>query len=123
MSLADINHLWSSDISTSSTGDLGAVTGVTRGQQRILRRLLTNPGDYLFQPTYGAGLPQAIGDPLDIGKLTALIRSQVLLEDSVASVQSVSVVAQTDASTIAVNIKYTAQPSKAATELAFTVSK
>ena len=33
----------------SSSGDISVVSGPLLGQQRVLRRLLTNPGDYIWQ--------------------------------------------------------------------------
>jgi len=84
MSLNDLSHTLGGDLSPSGTGDVQAASGTLRGQQRVLRRLLTNPGDYIFQPNYGAGLAQWVGQPLDVGRLTGLIRGQILLEDAVA---------------------------------------
>ena len=48
--LADLNHYIGGDLSASNTGDLSSAPGLLRSQQRILRRLLTNPGDYIFHP-------------------------------------------------------------------------
>ncbi|MGH8259015.1 MAG: phage tail protein, partial [Steroidobacteraceae bacterium] len=75
-----------------NTGDLATAAGLTRGQQRILRRLMTNPvdavngipPDYIWEPNYGAGLPRFIGKPFDRQKITAVILANILLEDSVA---------------------------------------
>lgn len=69
----------------SSTGDLRTASGSDRAKQRILRRLLTNPGDYLFHPTYGAGLGKKIGESVKPGEWKALIVGQMRLEASVAS--------------------------------------
>jgi hypothetical protein len=88
--LNDLFHYWGTDLTASNTGDLLTVNGIVRSQQRVLRRLLTNPatpttpGDYIFEPDYGAGLPQFIGQPFDRQKSVARIRGQMLLEDSVA---------------------------------------
>ena len=122
--LADLNHYWGSDLNYSNTGDLSTVSGVTRGQQRILRRLLTNPGSYYFQPTYGAGLPRNVGGTSDPQKIAALVQSQVLLEDSVAKTPApvVSVVPAATKDSLAVTINYTDQPSNAPTALSFTLS-
>jgi hypothetical protein len=90
--LNDLWHYWGTDLTASSTGDLLPVSGTARGQQRVLRRLLTNPatdtapGDYIFEPEYGGGLPHFIGQPFDKQKITARIRGQMLLEDSVAPI-------------------------------------
>ena len=50
-----------------AAGDLAPAAGTLRGQQRVLRRLLTNPGDYIWQPGYGAGLGQFVGKPASAG--------------------------------------------------------
>jgi len=94
--MSDLNHFYGGDLSLSATGDILKVDGSTQGQQRVLRRLLTNPalmdssgkvtvvGDYIWHPTYGAGLPRMVGDTVDIPKITGVIRGQLLLEACVA---------------------------------------
>ncbi|PKN07942.1 MAG: phage tail protein [Betaproteobacteria bacterium HGW-Betaproteobacteria-18] len=82
--MKDLYHYWGNDLQRGNTGDLMPVSDTVRGQQRIIRRLLTNPGDYIFQPDYGAGLPAYIGQTMDMGKVLSLIRSQISLEDCVA---------------------------------------
>lgn len=88
--LNDLFHFWGNDLSATGTGDLTPVNGTQRGQQRVLRRLMTNPatattpGDYIFEPEYGAGLPAFLGQPIDKQKVIAAILAQMLLEDSVA---------------------------------------
>lgn len=121
----DISHYWGSDLSPGTTGDLSTANGTTRGQQRVLRRLLTNPGDYVFQPNYGAGLPSFVGQPLDAGKVAALIRSQILLEESVASAPAPQISVQTaptDPSAIAVTIAYNDAATGKPVVLSFNVS-
>lgn len=127
MSLQDIDHEWGQDIALSNTGDLALVSGTKRGQQRILRRLMTNRGDYLFQENYGAGVLAAIGSTEDSGSIVGTVRAQVLLEDSVAptpppvtKIQNAPGAA--DGSSLAVSIAYTDQPSNAPTVLAFIAS-
>ncbi len=82
--MADLANYFDQDLQPSSTGDLLAVEGTLQGQQRVLRRLLTNPGSYIWEPTYGAGLPSYVGKTLDAAALEALILSQMLLESSVS---------------------------------------
>jgi hypothetical protein len=82
--LSDLTHYIGGDLSPSATGDLQTATNTLRGQQRVLRRLLTNPGDYIFHPDYGAGLPAHVGRVTDIHQMTALVRGQVLKEDAVS---------------------------------------
>jgi hypothetical protein len=90
--LNDLFHYWGTDLTPGPTGDLQTVGGTVRGQQRILRRLLTNPatdttpGDYIFEDTYGGGLPSFIGQTFDKQKITARINGQMLLEDAVAPI-------------------------------------
>ena len=84
MTLNDLYHYIGSDLSTSSSGDLLSVSDTVLGQQRVLRRLLTNPGDYLFHPDYGAGIAQYIGQLVDVPKITALIQGQLFLEEAVS---------------------------------------
>ncbi|WP_020472356.1 hypothetical protein [Zavarzinella formosa] len=81
--MPDIGHYFSGDLQLGATGDLLVADGVLESRQRILRRLLTNPKDYIWQPGYGAGLPGKIGLPLDEAALDTLIRSQMFLEQSV----------------------------------------
>lgn len=120
--LNDIAHFWSGDLSASSTGDLALASGLPRSQQRILRRLNTNPGSYIGHPKYGAGLPQFIGENADAAEIAAVTKGQMLLEDSVApSPPPVITVSQLGPNSISETINYTDQPSNAPTVLAFTV--
>jgi len=124
--LNDLAHYWGQDLQTSNQGDLQTVNGTLRGQQRVLRRLMTNQGDYLFQPNYGAGLPAWVGQPIDIGKVTALIRSQLMLEPSVSQVPPpVITVTQNpnDLTGFAVHIQYNDADTSSATVLSFNVSQ
>jgi phage baseplate assembly protein W len=82
--MTDISHTIFQDLSASSTGDLLACSGVEQGKQRVLRRLLTNPGDYIWHPDYGAGLARQVGELADIKRVRALIRGQMLQEAAVA---------------------------------------
>lgn len=127
--LFDLNQVWSQDVVPSPTGDLGIVSGATRSQQRVLRRLLTNPldangpPDYALHPTYGAGLPRYVGQNVDPAKLRALIRGQMLLEDSVARNPAPQITVTTpDPSTISVYIRYTVAGSGAPATLSFNVN-
>jgi hypothetical protein len=82
--MAELAHQWGSDLQFGSSGDLAIVTGSIYGQQRVLRRLLTNPIDYIWQPTYGAGLAGFIGKPANILQIRATIRSQMSKEPTVS---------------------------------------
>jgi phage baseplate assembly protein W len=80
----DICHQFGADLMIGATGDLLAVNAPLLTQQRVLRRLLTNPGDYIWQPTYGAGLAQFVGQPVNAAHIRAVVRSQIFQEAAVA---------------------------------------
>lgn len=82
--MADLWQQWGSDLTIGATGDLQIANGTELGQQRVLRRLLTNPGDYIWHPNYGAGLAQFIGAPANPLQIQAVIRSQIFKESAVA---------------------------------------
>lgn len=82
--MADLSHEFGAELATGPTGDLALVAGVTLGRQRVLRRLLTNPGDYIWQPDYGAGLAQFVGQPVAAERIRAVVRSQIFKEAAVA---------------------------------------
>lgn len=82
--MADLYHQWAEDLVTSPAGDLGTISDPLLGQQRVLRRLLTNPGDYIWQLDYGAGLASFIGQPASPLQIKAVIRSQIFKEAAVA---------------------------------------
>jgi hypothetical protein len=81
--LIDVYHWWGSDLTVSSTGDLATVIRTDRSRQRVLRRLMTAPGDYLSHPDYGAGLPAYVGQIAETEKIKAVISGQMKLEASV----------------------------------------
>ena len=122
----DIFHVWETDLTTSATGDLALVSGSTLGQQRVMRRLLTNPGDYIWHTDYGAGLASFVGTPANETQITATIRSQIFQEAAVAQtpepVIDVQVSPAGALSTVYVNIRYTDSLSDETQVLTFSVS-
>ncbi len=120
--LTDIYHYVNNDLSASATGDLQTATGTTRTQQRILRRLLTNPGDYIWEPDYGAGLPRYVGSVIDEREIAALIRGQVLLEDAVAATPEPTVTVTAIRGGISIDIQYTDSDSNSTATLSFNVT-
>lgn len=104
--MTDIFHQWGSDLLVGVTGDIATAAGTTLGQQRVLRRLLTNPGDYIWQPDYGAGLARFIGQPGNVAQIRAVIRSQIFLESSVARSPEPVIDVQVGPSSIYVHIRY-----------------
>ena len=83
--MPDLEMSWSGDLSVSATGDLAVVSDPNLGTERVLRRLMTNPRDYIWNPDYGAGLGQFVGRPVDLAGVEALIRTQMSLETAVSS--------------------------------------
>jgi len=57
----------------------------------VLLRLLTNPGDYIWQLNYGAGLAQFVGQPGAPGAISGVTRAQMLLESMVATAPAPSI--------------------------------
>ena len=105
--MPDIYEYVGDDIQTSPTGDLATVEGTLEGQQRVLRRLLTAPGSYIWHPTYGAGLGQFIGKPQTAAQIQGIVRAQMLLEASVAQNPAPTVsVTFTPSGVFTVNIGY-----------------
>lgn len=121
--MQDLYHYIGSDLSTSPTGDLMPVSDIERGKQRVLRRLLTNPGDYIFHPDYGAGLGQKVGEILNVGEWTALIRGQMLLEDCVASQPAPTISLKSIQDGVTVSIAYTDAPSGQPATLSFSLTR
>jgi phage baseplate assembly protein W len=107
----DLSLLWGTDLEVGPTGDLALATATQAGQQRVLRRLLTNSGDYIWQPGYGAGLASFIGSPASEPQITAAIRGQIFLETTIATTPAPAIDITANLSgqfnAIAVSIQYT----------------
>ncbi|WP_425219760.1 phage tail protein [Ralstonia solanacearum] len=121
--LNDLNHWVGGDLSNTSNGDFALANGDQRTQQRIMRRLVTNPGDYIFHPAYGAGLPQFIGQTLDVAAVRGLIRSQVKMEDGVAQSPEPQVDVAAIPGGVSVHIVYTSAITSRPVSLTFSVNK
>lgn len=105
--MADIAHVWGQDLQIGPSGDLAVVSGDNEVQQRIIHRLMTNAGDYIWNLDYGAGLPAGVGRPTDAPTIAAIIRAQIALEPSVAdSPEPIVTVAASGDGTVAVKIQY-----------------
>lgn len=82
---------WGGDLQLSPSGGVELFSGSALTLQRLIRRFLTNPGDDIHEPDYGAGLRRFIGKPMHEASLAALVREQAMMESTVASVLSVTV--------------------------------
>lgn len=121
----DIFHIFGNDLVLTNTGDLLTVEGDTESQQRVLRRLLTAIDGYIWHTTYGAGLPQYIGQNLTnatIRQLTGLIKTQMFLEDTVSQSPEPKIsISQLSNNTISCDIIYQSKTSGKVFTLSFIV--
>jgi hypothetical protein len=101
--MVDLCQLYGNDIQLSATGDLLMVSGDSSTQQTVLRRLLTNPLDDLWNIHYGAGLGAFVGIPASASQIGAVVRAQMMLEAAVSQnpAPSVQVVVAPDGSVVA----------------------
>ena len=76
---------WGGDLATSSTGDIYSAPVLSELQNRLIRRLLTSPGDYIWSKDYGAGLGGLVGKPSASNTVKHLILSQLQSEPLVAT--------------------------------------
>ena len=101
---------WAGDLAIGPTGDLATFSPDNEVEQRIIRRLLTNPGEYVWHTQYGAGLGLQVGRPYSVNQMDAAIRRALSHEAQVASLPppTVTVVDAGSASTgtFAVTIQY-----------------
>jgi hypothetical protein len=118
----DAGHFFSGDLQVGATGDLLVASSVLESQQRILRRLLTNQGDYIWQPGYGAGLPAQIGLPLNEPEMDALITTQMYQEQSVVQNPAPQIITTTIPNGIDVQIQYVEADSALPATLSFDVT-
>ncbi len=112
--ICDINHLFGEDLGVTATGDIAVVSNHNRTVQRVIRRLLTAPtsqsgSGYPWQPEYGAGLPQKIGESIDPGQVQAVVLSQLLIEPTVARtpLPTVTVSVTQGTGVVVLNVLYT----------------
>jgi hypothetical protein len=118
----DLSLYVGGDLAASATGDLQTVSTQKRGEQRVLRRLLTNAGEYIFHTDYGAGLPREVGKVTDIAKIKAKILSQLLLDEAVAQRPAPVITVRTIAGGLSVAIQYTDANTLQIASLSFNVN-
>jgi len=104
----DIDHQFGSDLVVGATGDLRLVADASYTQQRVLKRLLTNQGAYLWHLGYGGGLPQFVGQPARDDQIRAVIRGQIFKEATVARTPEPQIDVSTDRQGgVYVDLRYT----------------
>jgi hypothetical protein len=105
--MTDLAHTFGNDLALAANGDLAVSTGTQAGQERVLRRLMTNPGGYLWSLPYGGGLPAMVGQPGLPKRIAALARAQMLQESAVARTPAPLVTARSDNNgTVSLYIRY-----------------
>jgi len=132
--MSDISHFYGSDLEVSSTGDLSIADTTTTGEQRLYRRLLTNPpltdsagdtlasGDYTFHPEYGAGVPRYVGQPEKVSEIKSLIKKQVALESAVATSPAPTITLTADGNQLSAVIAYNDAETKTPVIVSFDTS-
>jgi hypothetical protein len=81
--VVDITHYFGGDLSWGPTGDLAISSTPDVTTQRVLRRLLTPPLSYLWNLSYGAGLPAMVGQTASASAIRGTTLDQMLEEDGV----------------------------------------
>jgi hypothetical protein len=120
--MPDLSLIFGGDLAVGPTGDLAISDASALAEQRVLRRLLTNAGDYIWELTYGAGLGQFVGKPGATAAIAAVTRTQMLQESAVAASPApvISTTAATDG-TVTLSIQYTDAKTGQTTGLSFSV--
>jgi hypothetical protein len=133
--MSDLHHYIGDDLSVSSTGDLMMAESTKEGEQRVLRRLLTNPtvrdgtgmvvsvGDCIWHPDYGAGVPVEVGKTLDERRIRALIRKQIFNEACVARNPDPVILVEPITDGVSVRIQYVDAVTRQQVGLSFTVQQ
>ena len=83
--MPDAQQLWGNDLTLTPSGDIALSDGDNLTRERLIRRLLTSVRGYIFHLTYGAGIPQRIGDTLDADLIMGVVAAQVRKEATVAT--------------------------------------
>ena len=118
--MADLSLFFGQDLAVSTTGDLQLSDGKLLTQERILRRLLTNNADYIWQLSYGAGLGKFVGQPGSPAAISGVVRSQILQEVRVANTPGPTIdTNMNNDGTLTLNINYTDAQNYQASTLTF----
>lgn len=120
--MSDLNHVFGGDLAVAAHGDLAVLVGSALGQQRVLRRLLTNAGDYIWQLNYGAGLPAMIGTPAQAASIAGLVKGQIFLESSVARNPAPAITVDAAGSIVSLSISYSDATDATAQAVGITIS-
>lgn len=105
--MPDLTHYFGQDLTIGPTGDLLTSAAGDMTRERVIRRLMTAPGAYIWHPEYGAGIGAMIGQPADARRIQGVIAGQVMREAGVAQEPAPTVeVAADQAGTVVATITY-----------------
>lgn len=121
--MPDIGHYWGSDLQVSASGGLRLSDNLELANQRIIRRLMTAPGAYIWHPGYGAGVPQQIGTVVNEALIRSIITSQIYQEEVVAKSPAPKITIVPFFDGVNVRIVYTMSNTGTQNVLSFDVSK
>lgn len=96
----------------TAAGDWLSVSGIPALEQSLLRRTITNPGEWKTKPTYGVGARlyvKAKDTPATRAELAGRIRSQYLQDKRVESVDEIAIEKFSDGigPGLRINVRYT----------------
>lgn len=103
----DLNHYIGADLLVGAGGDIAPVDGTDATTQRVLRRLLTAPGAYVWHPEYGAGLPLMVGSLATPEQVRGAIRQHIALESAVAQSPTPAIEVEPITGGVSVRIAFT----------------
>jgi hypothetical protein len=120
--MADLAHQFGEDLQLGPDGDLALSEGVRLGEERVLRRLMTAPGAYIWHIGYGAGLPLFVGEVANKPRIAAVTRTQMYLESRVARTPPPAIdVDMLSSGTLTLSIRYADVPTQLPVVLTFNI--
>lgn len=87
MGFNDLALDWAMDLQISAQGDLAVSTGVPLLKQRIIRRILTNKKQLIFQPEFGVGVPKYVHEGIStsvFNEIKQRVIQEIYKEEAVA---------------------------------------
>lgn len=121
--MSAISHTIGGDIDLTSGGAVALVSEADETRQKILRRLCTNPGAYLWGLDYGAGLPALVGMTETTETISSVVQAQMALESGIDQMQPVTVtVTPLTGGKYTCSIQYTDSQTQTVQSLTYTAS-
>ena len=94
-------------IVTPCTRDLAQATGANLTYQYVVRFLMTNPGADRFNPTFGLGIGQMVGEVSAVTKTQTLILRGLKTLNTIDQTQPITANVYMDDNTLTADIAYT----------------